>query len=106
MRFSMRPKGKLKINFQLDPAIPFLNRLITVDAVATRPFATPYFYNQFSFGSSRVSTYTVEIDDIPANEDFKISYSIRAGSPTIIKGGTFNINFSSSGERIETVVVQ
>ncbi len=108
MNFQMQRKGKLKINFELADPTGALTRIITVDGIRTRPFSTPYFFDALTFRPNQDFRNTIEIDDIPFNENHEIIYSIRENiNGPILKGGTFQINFQSNAnpERIETVIV-
>lgn len=108
MTFQMQRKGKLKINFESAPAQGAITRIITIDGIRTRPFSTPYFYDVLTFRPFQNYRNTIEIDDIPFNENHEIMYSIRefVNGP-ILKGGTLQINFqpNANPERIETVIV-
>jgi hypothetical protein len=108
MNFQMQRKGKLKINFELANPTGALTWLITIDGIKTRPFSTPYFFDYLTFRPFQDYRNTIEIDDIPFNENHEITYSIRETSfGPIIKGGTIQINFQGNAnpERIETILV-
>jgi hypothetical protein len=108
MTFQMQRKGKLKINFELADPSGALTRLITIDGIRTRPFSTPYFFDFLTFRPFQNYRNTIEIDDIPFNENHEITYSIRENvNGPILKGGTIQINFQGNAnpERIETVIV-